>query len=133
MVATVIMAIAVTGLMSAISTSLRNAARLTDYDRAALFGRQKMDELLIADGLPEESRRSKEPGARKSPAGQPWDGARASLPLKCRPRRAGSAISGAHRARNLVDERATAPDALPWRVSGGRAHAAGLAAVQGGP
>lgn len=48
LVATVIMAIAITGLLSALSTSLRSAARLTDYDRAALLGRQKMDELLIA-------------------------------------------------------------------------------------
>lgn len=55
LVATLIMAIAVTGLMSALSTSLRNAARLTDYDRATLLGRQKMDELLIANGLPKGS------------------------------------------------------------------------------
>src|SRR5882724_10741017 len=48
LVATVIMAIAITGLLSALSTSLRSAARLTEYDRAALLGRQKMDELLIA-------------------------------------------------------------------------------------
>ena len=46
------MAIAVTGLLAALSTSLRTAARLTDYDRATLLARQKMDELLIADGLP---------------------------------------------------------------------------------
>lgn len=52
MVATVIMAVAITGLMSAISSSLRNAARLTDYDRAVQLGRQKMDELLIAPKLP---------------------------------------------------------------------------------
>jgi len=51
LVATLVMAIAVAGLMSAISSSLRNAARLTDHDRAALLGRQKMDELLIASGL----------------------------------------------------------------------------------
>ncbi len=51
MVATLIMAIAVAGLMGAISTSLRNAARLTDHDRAVLLGRQKMDELLISTGL----------------------------------------------------------------------------------
>jgi general secretion pathway protein I len=51
MVATFIMAIAVAGVMSSISTSLRNASRLTDYDRAALLGRQKMDELLVADKL----------------------------------------------------------------------------------
>ena len=52
MVATVVMAVAITGLMSAITTSLRNAARLTDYDRAVQLGRQKMDELLIAAKLP---------------------------------------------------------------------------------
>lgn len=51
MVATLIMAIAVAGLMGAISTSLRNAARLTDHDRAVELARQKMDELLIAQGL----------------------------------------------------------------------------------
>lgn len=52
LVATVVMAIAITGLLSALSSSLRNAARLTDYDRAALLGRQKMDELLLSNGLP---------------------------------------------------------------------------------
>jgi len=52
LVATVIMAIAITGLMSAISTSLRSASRLTDYDRAVLLGRQKMDELIIAAKVP---------------------------------------------------------------------------------
>jgi len=52
MVATVVMAVAITGLMAAISSSLRNAARLTDYDRAVQLGRQKMDELLIASKLP---------------------------------------------------------------------------------
>ena len=51
LVATLIMAIAVAGLMGAISTSLRNAARLTDHDRAVQLGHQKMDELLIATGL----------------------------------------------------------------------------------
>ena len=52
LVATVVLAIAVAGLLSALSTSLRNAARLTDYDRAALLGRQKMDELILSTGLP---------------------------------------------------------------------------------
>jgi len=55
MVATLIMGIAVAGLLSALSTSLRNASRLTDYDRAALLGRQKMDELLLAKPLPHNS------------------------------------------------------------------------------
>lgn len=49
LVATVIMAIAVTGLLTSLSTSLRNAARLTDYDRATQLARRKMDEILIAN------------------------------------------------------------------------------------
>jgi type II secretory pathway pseudopilin PulG len=52
LVATVIMGIAVVGLLSNLSTSLRNAARLTDYDRAALIGRRTMDELLLDARLP---------------------------------------------------------------------------------
>jgi len=51
LVATLILGVAVAGLMSSISTSLRNASRLTDYNRAALLGRQKLDELLITDKL----------------------------------------------------------------------------------
>ena len=52
LVATLIMAVAVTGILSTLSTSLRSASRLTDYDRAALLARQKMDELLIATRVP---------------------------------------------------------------------------------
>jgi general secretion pathway protein I len=52
LVATVIMAIAITGLLTSLSTSLRNAAKLTDYDRAAQLARRKMDELLIANPSP---------------------------------------------------------------------------------
>ena len=52
LVATVILAIAVTGLMSALSGSMRNASRLTDYDRAAMLARRKMDEILEDKKLP---------------------------------------------------------------------------------
>jgi len=52
MVATVIMGIAVVGLLSGISTSMRNAARLTDYDRAVMLARTRMDELLLDRRLP---------------------------------------------------------------------------------
>jgi general secretion pathway protein I len=52
MVATLIMAIAVVGLLSSMSTSMRNAARLTDYDRAALVARARMDALLLDRRLP---------------------------------------------------------------------------------
>jgi len=55
LVATLIMAIAVTGLLSALTTSLRSAARITDYDRAALLARQKMDELLLAVRVPKQT------------------------------------------------------------------------------
>src|SRR5262249_49874773 len=52
LVATLIMGIAVVGLLSGISTSMRNAARLTDYDRAVLVARAKMDQLLLDARLP---------------------------------------------------------------------------------
>jgi general secretion pathway protein I len=52
LVATVVLAIAITGVLSALSTSVRNAARLTDYDRAAMLARRKMDELLVERRLP---------------------------------------------------------------------------------
>lgn len=52
LVATTLMAIAVVGLLSALSASMRNAARLTDHDRAALVARRKADELLLQLRLP---------------------------------------------------------------------------------
>ena len=52
MVATTIMGIAVVTLMSGLSTSVRNATRLTDYDRAVLLARAKMDSLLADPKLP---------------------------------------------------------------------------------
>jgi type II secretion system protein I len=52
LVATLIMGIAVVGLLSNISASMRNASRLADYDRAAVLARQKMDELLLDRRLP---------------------------------------------------------------------------------
>jgi general secretion pathway protein I len=52
LVATAIMAVAIAGVMSALSTSMRNASRLTDTDRAALLARRKMEELLAERTLP---------------------------------------------------------------------------------
>ncbi len=54
MAATVIMGIAVVGLLSGISTSMRNAGRLTDYDRGVLLARSKMGELLVDRSLPRD-------------------------------------------------------------------------------
>jgi general secretion pathway protein I len=47
LVATAIMGIAVAGVLSGLSTASRNAARITQYDRAAILARSKMDELLV--------------------------------------------------------------------------------------
>lgn len=55
LVATVIMAVAVSGLMSSLSTSMRNAARITEYDRASLMARSKMDELIAQPRLPRQT------------------------------------------------------------------------------
>lgn len=55
MVATVIMAVAVVGLLSGISGALRNAARLTDYDRAVQLARLRMNELLVDQRLPRDA------------------------------------------------------------------------------
>jgi general secretion pathway protein I len=46
LVATMIMGVAVAGLLNTISAAARNASRLTQYDRAVLLAKSKMDELL---------------------------------------------------------------------------------------
>jgi general secretion pathway protein I len=51
LVAALIMGIAVAGLLQGLSTSTRNAARLSQYDRATLLARQKMDELLVSSEI----------------------------------------------------------------------------------
>jgi general secretion pathway protein I len=51
LVATAIMGIAIAGVMSGLAQSSRNAARLTQYDRATLLAQQKMNELLVNDSL----------------------------------------------------------------------------------
>jgi len=52
LVATVIMAIAVTALMSGLSGAVRNASRLRDHDRVAQLARLRMNELLVDSTLP---------------------------------------------------------------------------------
>jgi general secretion pathway protein I len=53
-VATTIMGIAVAGLMSGISNSTRNAARLRDYDRVVQLARLRMNTLLADPRAPRE-------------------------------------------------------------------------------
>jgi general secretion pathway protein I len=52
LVATVIMGIAVAGLIAGLSQSARNVARLTDYDRVSMLARTKMNDLLLDSALP---------------------------------------------------------------------------------
>jgi general secretion pathway protein I len=52
MVATTIMGVAVVGLLSEISGSVHNAARLRDYDRVAQLAREQMNELLADYQMP---------------------------------------------------------------------------------
>ena len=54
LVATTIMGIAVAGLMSGISSSTRNAARLRDYDRVVQLSRLRMNTLLADPAAPRE-------------------------------------------------------------------------------
>jgi general secretion pathway protein I len=52
LVASAIMGIAVAALLSNLTASISNAARLTETDRAALLARRKMDELLVDRRIP---------------------------------------------------------------------------------
>lgn len=52
LVATLIMGIAVVGLLSTMSTSVRNASRVADADRAAMVARSELDRLLADPKLP---------------------------------------------------------------------------------
>lgn len=54
MVATLIMGIAVSGLVVGLSQSVKNASRLADYDRAVMLARTKMNDLLLDVNLPLE-------------------------------------------------------------------------------
>jgi general secretion pathway protein I len=52
LVATVIMGIAVTGLIVGLSQSVKNASRLSEYERAVMMARTKMNDLLLDADLP---------------------------------------------------------------------------------
>ena len=54
-VATLIMAIAVVGLLSGISGATRNAARLRGYDRAVQLAGLRMNDLLMDYALPRDT------------------------------------------------------------------------------
>ncbi len=66
LVATLVMGIAVAGILSGLAGASRNASRLTGYDRATILAKSKMDELLVERGAP-----------RHVPFGGPFDPAAA--------------------------------------------------------
>jgi hypothetical protein len=51
-VATLIMATAIVGLLAGISGATRNAARLRDYDRVVQLARLRMNDLLVDQQMP---------------------------------------------------------------------------------
>jgi general secretion pathway protein I len=51
-VATAVMSLAVVGLLSLLSASLRNVSRARQYDQVAMLARSKMNELLVETPLP---------------------------------------------------------------------------------
>ncbi len=55
LVATVIMGIAVAGVLNGLAGASRNASHLTEYDRATLLARSKMDELLADHRVPRKT------------------------------------------------------------------------------
>jgi general secretion pathway protein I len=54
LVATVIMGIAVTGLIVGLTQSAKNASRLAAYDRGVMLARTKMNDLILEADLPFE-------------------------------------------------------------------------------
>jgi len=54
LVATTILAVAIGALLGSLSTSMNNASRLTDRDRATLEAKRILDEMLIDPTLPRE-------------------------------------------------------------------------------
>lgn len=52
LMAAAIMAVAVTGVLTNLRTSLSNAARLSEHDRAAMLARRQMDTLVASRTLP---------------------------------------------------------------------------------
>lgn len=91
LIATLIMGVAVAGMMTALSTSMRNAARLTDHDRMAMLARTRMDELLVDRTLPLEAE---------------FDG-------KFDPQVTGGEEAGYHVAMNVFEAPAQAPPLTP--------------------
>jgi Tfp pilus assembly protein PilV len=84
LVATVIMGVAVAGLIGGLSQSVKNAARLKDYDRAAMLARTKMNDLCSMP-ICRSTERSKGSSIGSNPAVCRAAGARRCGRSTCRP------------------------------------------------
>lgn len=51
-VATLLMSVAIVGLLALITGAMSNASRVREYERAAMLARTRMNELLVQDPLP---------------------------------------------------------------------------------
>ena len=116
LVATMIMGVAVAGILDALAASSRNVIRLTQADRAVVLARSKMDELLVNDGLPRKTfMEGQFPAALAGTMNAGW---RARV-TRHRSRSGGdrSQLGGRpHRARNLVDGWRHAPQFFSGRL-----------------
>ena len=82
LVATVILAVAIAGLMSALSGSLRVAGRLTDYDRAAMLARRKMEEIIAEQAHAAQHGSAGRVRSRRRRTARRRDGESVSLPSR---------------------------------------------------
>ena len=88
-VATTVLSLAIVGLLGVIRTSLANAARVKEYDRAAMLARSTMSEILVSDPLPVPGRQS---GRYDDKAG--WEAVIKPFEMPMRPRSGGVMVAG---------------------------------------
>ena len=87
-VATTVLSLAIVGLLGLIRASLANAARVREYDRAAMLARSTMTELLATDPLPVPARLS---GRYDDKSG--WEAMTAPAEMPITPRRGGVMVA----------------------------------------
>ena len=87
-VATTLLSLAIVGLLGVIRTSLANASRVKEYDRAAMLARSTMSEIQVKDPLQIPGRLS---GRYDDAAG--WEAVIKPFELPIRPRSGGVMVA----------------------------------------
>ena len=113
MVAALIMGIAVAGVLAGLAGAARNAARLTNYDRATVVAKEKMDELLADRDAPRNQQI--EGAVDASVAGETKMGWLARVSPFEKLQGFGGWGVDRIRARSVVDGRRNAPQPQPGR------------------